>query len=371
MDSQDIRATSATGESASESVRAATTKTIDPTRVSVIVTVLNERASIATLLESLRTQTLPPDEVVIVDGGSTDGTLEELEASAGKSAWPLLVLSRPGANISVGRNVAIEAAAGPIIASTDAGVRLEPSWLENLIAPIVGGATARVTAGFFVADPVGAFETALGAATLPTAGEIDPLSFLPSSRSVAFYKADWRSAGGYPEWLDYCEDLVFDFRLMEEAGAAMFAPEAVARFRPRPSLRAFWKQYFRYARGDGKADLWRARHIIRYATYLVAAPVLIALAISAHRAWALGLVVGLAAMLRRPIARLTAQWSSLTTIERSAALIWLPIIRVTGDLAKMAGYPAGLAWRIRHRPPEWRSEGSEAAEGAAMGRWLR
>src|ERR1051326_5124056 len=49
-----------------------------------------------------------------------------------------------------------------------------------------------------------------------------------------------------------------------------FAPEAIAWFRPRPSLAAFFRQYYRYARGDGKADLWRARHTIRYATYLTA-----------------------------------------------------------------------------------------------------
>ena len=46
-------------------------------------------------------------------------------------------------------------------------------------------------------------------------------------------------------------------------------------FVPRESLRSFWTQYYRYARGDGKADLWRKRHAIRYATYFVAFPALI------------------------------------------------------------------------------------------------
>ncbi len=43
-------------------------------RVSVIATVLNEAGSIDLLLDSLAGQTRPPDEVVIVDGGSSDGT---------------------------------------------------------------------------------------------------------------------------------------------------------------------------------------------------------------------------------------------------------------------------------------------------------
>ena len=82
--------------------------------------------------------------------------------------------------------------------------------------------------------------------------------------------------GGYPEWLDYCEDLIFDLRLRNLVGPFVFAPEALVYFRPRPNLRAFFVQYYRYARGDGKADLWRRRHAIRYLTYLVAAPLVAA-----------------------------------------------------------------------------------------------
>ena len=101
-----------------------------------------------------------------------------------------------------------------------------------------------------------------------------PETFLPSSRSVAFRKAAWITAGGYPEWIDYCEDLIFDLRLREIAAPMIFEPGALVYFRPRPSLNAFYRQYYRYARGDGKADLWRKRHAIRYATYLIAAPLI-------------------------------------------------------------------------------------------------
>ena len=53
----------------------------------------------------------------------------------------------------------------------------------------------------------------------PTRDEVDPATFLPSSRSVAFRKAAWAAVGGYPEWLDYCEDLVFDLSLRERGAA--------------------------------------------------------------------------------------------------------------------------------------------------------
>ena len=94
--------------------------------VSVIVTTLNEAGSIHRLLDSLAAQTRLPDEVVICDGGSTDGTVELLEA---ERRFPLRLIQRPGANISQGRNTAIRAAHGPVIAVTNAGVRLDPHWL--------------------------------------------------------------------------------------------------------------------------------------------------------------------------------------------------------------------------------------------------
>jgi glycosyltransferase involved in cell wall biosynthesis len=314
---------------------------------------LNEAAAVGGLLDSLAQQTRRPDQVVIVDGGSTDGTLELLEDRAATGDLALEVLSRPGVNISAGRNAGVRSAHGPLIACTDAGVRLVPEWLEELSTPLASG--AQFVSGWFVADPIGAFETALGAATLPHLREIDPESFLPSSRSVAFDKDAWAAAGGYPEWLDYCEDLIFDFRMLGHVGKPVFAPRAVARFRPRPTATAFARQYYRYARGDGKADLWRARHAVRYGVYLVLVPLLLLLSAVSSPWWLAVLGVGLAAMLRRPYRRLVGLWGNLPTADRLTAILWVPPIRVIGDIAKMVGYPVGLAWRRRVVPPEWKS----------------
>ena len=104
-------------------------------RVTVISTVLNEGEAIRRLLDSLLAQTRRPDEVVIVDGGSRDNTVAVIQEYAGR--LPLRVLVEPGANISRGRNVAIAAATGEVIASVDAGVWLEPQWLEKLVEPLM------------------------------------------------------------------------------------------------------------------------------------------------------------------------------------------------------------------------------------------
>lgn len=332
--------------------------------VSVIATVYNEIGAIDGLLATLAAQVRQPDEVVVVDGGSNDGTLERLrETVEGQGAgpgWPagirLTVISAPGANISAGRNLAIRAAQGPWIAATDAGVRLEPQWLSQLMVPADAGASW--VAGFFASDPASTFEAALGAVTLPLESEVDPSAFLPSSRSVAYRRVDALAAGGYPEWLDYCEDLVFDLRMVRAIGRPAFAPRAVAHFRPRTTLAAFGRQYYRYARGDGKANLFAKRHAVRYATYLVSIPMLLAAALAgsapwSSAAWAL-LAAGLLSMVWRPLDRLMQHWSRMGTRARLAAVALLPVLRVWGDAAKMVGFPAGWLWRLRNRPPAWR-----------------
>jgi hypothetical protein len=203
-------------------------------------------------------------------------------------------------------------------------------------------------AGFFLPDPCTLFEVAMGATVLPQLADVRPEKFLPSSRSVAFRREAWQTVGGYPEWVDYCEDLVFDLALRER-GPFAFAPKAIAYFRPRASLSAFFRQYYQYARGDGKADLWRKRHAIRYLTYLVAVPA-IALAGALLSPWWWTLyVIGAAAYTVTPYRRLVTMWGKLSAVEKIQAALLVPIIRLTGDVAKMVGYPVGVVWRLKNR----------------------
>jgi glycosyltransferase involved in cell wall biosynthesis len=323
-------------------------------RTALIATVLNEASSIDTLLASVAAQTCPPGEVVIVDGGSTDGTWERLQSWCDR--LPLAALRAPGATIARGRNLAIEAASGELIAVTDAGVRMAPDWLSRLLACVVDD--VDVVAGFFEPDAHGVFELAMGATVLPAIDDVKAASFLPSSRSVLFRRQAWQAVGGYPAWLDYCEDLVFDLALKHAGMRFVFAPHAVVWFRPRGSLKGLFRQYFLYARGDGKADLWRRRHAIRYATYVLAPW----LATRGVWGW-LVLALGVAAYARRPYERLWPRLRALSMAQRGQAVALVPLIRLTGDVAKMLGYPAGVCWRLRREVAGIRSRVSGKTTG--------
>lgn len=331
-------------------------------KVSVITTVKNEAATIASFLDFLLAQTRKPEEVVIVDGGSSDGTVDILRRYEGR--MPLKILVHPGYNISQGRNAAVAAACGEIIASTDAGVRLHPRWLEHLVAPFEEKEAPDVVSGFFVPDPRSVFEISLAATTLPSLSDIargkglprwlrrillfiEPQHFLPSSRSVAFRKTVWERVGGYPEWLDYSEDLIFDLALRRAGFRFYFELRAIVYFRPRQNLGPFLRQYFRYARGDGKARLWTGEHLMRYATYLVVVPLLALLGGLHNPLWWLLLFLGAGIYLLGPYRRLVPMMRGLKPGEKVQAILWVPIIRLGGDLAKMLGYPAGVGWRWR------------------------
>lgn len=318
-------------------------KTAHETRqnTSLIATVLNEEASLPAFLASLEAQTVHPAEIVVVDGGSSDRTVQQLRAWTPLCGCQVIVHAAPGAGISAGRNLAIERATNEQMVITDAGTVQRSDWFATLTAPWDRDPDA-VIAGFF--EPAGDtfWSRTIAAVITPTRAEIDPRRFQPSSRSVAFPRSVWREVGGYPEWLDYCEDLVFDLAIRKSGRQFTFAPDAVVAWLGRPSLLEFAKQYYRYARGDGKAGLFPRRHGLRYGAYAFA---MIAWWISP---W-LFLVgaVGFAAYVRTSLRRVWERRTMFRPPAAAAALLTAPLVVVVGDVAKMAGYPPGVAWRRR------------------------
>lgn len=308
-------------------------------KVTLISTVLNCVDRIEPFLASLTAQTRAPDEVVIVDGGSTDGTADRLRADE-----RVTVIDAPGANISEGRNRAIARATHAVIAATDADCELDPGWLAAIVAPVEAG--ADVAAGFYEPIPGGFLQTCVAALNLPLdPAEVDPGTFMPSARSVAFRRDAVEAEGGYPEWLDIGEDMWMNHRWRERNLDIRFAPDAVVRWPLRSDLGSTWMQYFRYARGDALAGLYPERHALRFAVYggLV-------VAVASHRTWPKVLAVtGAVVYARTPVRR---AWARIQApARRVTATVAVPALLALTDTAKIAGYAAGLARRFSERGP--------------------
>lgn len=303
-------------------------------KVSLILTLLNEADTLESTLKGIDDQTRAPDQTVIVDGGSTDRTLQILQAWVAERP-SFIVRTKPGANIATGRNEAIGEADGPIIAVTDAGCTPDPHWLEELTKPLER-IDVDLAMGFYRPDPQSRFERLICCLNLPDAEEIDPTKFMPSSRSVAFKKYVWERTGGYPEWLAVGEDMHFNFAVLQKGFKRTFVPQAVVSWRLRPDLGSTLRQYFRYAQGDGQAAMYPRRHALRFATY-AGGLALLGAAVRKPTLLAVPAVVGAFRMLpayQRARRRLSPN-------EAAIAVVTLPAYEMLIDAAKMAGYLSG------------------------------
>jgi len=232
--------------------------------VSVTATVLNEVDDIDGLVSTLTRQTLAPREVIVVDGGSTDGTWEHLQAA--QSRFPNLVAIRdescnlkasPGP-IARGRNVGISAATAEVVACADAGCIYDPEWLVRLTAPILNGSAEYALGGSCV-DPRD--QTLWDLASAPFFGlkqRADGTTKSCTARSMAFRKSLWQRVGGFPETSFLGEDTMFDLRVRKLVTPA-YADRAQAIYRPRHTLKSALSMMARYGVADGVMGTRRSR----------------------------------------------------------------------------------------------------------------
>jgi len=238
----------------------------------LIATLFNEADNVSRWWESIARQTVLPDEIVIVDGGSKDGTWEKLQALAGLSPVPVR-LKQQRCNIAEGRNLAIAMTDAEIIASSDAGSFVDPHWfgeitrplLENPAIDIVGGKSVPLAENDFQKFVAG-FDSAPG----PTTGKL----VQASGRNTAYRRTTWADVGGYPEWLTLtAEDALFNFQL-EKAGKQFFyQPSALVSWLVRENPAAYFKMLYSYGYGAAEARLDSA-YFLRRATIAVLPPLL-------------------------------------------------------------------------------------------------
>jgi glycosyltransferase involved in cell wall biosynthesis len=215
------------------------------------MTVKNEEKSIGQLMQSILAQSQLPDEIVIVDGGSTDRTLEILAGYQRTRPSLIRVLSFNALNIAEGRNISIKEARYDCIASADAGVQYPAEWLRNLLGPFQNDESIDIVAGFFEPQSESVFEECVGILLYPHSASMVWEKFLPSGRSAAFRKSVWQALNGYAEWLPQGvgEDADFFLRAYNAGYKFAYAKDATCYWRPRQNFKALFKQYYLYSKG--------------------------------------------------------------------------------------------------------------------------
>jgi len=324
--------------------------------ISIVVPLRNEERYVERLARSLLSQDYPADryEIIVADGGSTDGTLSLLAAMDPEGR--VRVLPNPGRTAPAALNVAIAAARGEIVTRVDGHSFVAPDYLSRIVA-VMEETGAAVVGGPVRMEADTPFRRALVEALYaPIAVGSVPYRTLTTRAEVAslqtgsFRREVLERVGPFDEALAVVEDLDMNTRIRKAGYALLLDPSIRFWYLPRASLSALWRQI--YTVGLVKArilrkhpDIFRWKYVLPSAFVLglggAALAVLTPLrALGAAAIAAYALVVLLFALSRVP--RLGAGAARLLAI--------LPTLHVGYGLGFLSGATEKLL-RRESKPP--------------------
>jgi glycosyltransferase involved in cell wall biosynthesis len=312
-----------------------------------VITVLNEGAELARVVGSLVPQLFDGDEILIVDGGSTDSSILDLPPHPA-----VRVDVVPGAGISAGRNHGVRLARNSVIVCTDAGCAPEPGFVDGFRRAFAVAEPPSLVSGVYNVLARDAMEHAQALACYPQHAEVRrPSLFVRAytmlfgtgfdprfavGRCVAFSRAAWIKAGGFPEHLATGEDVSFGLAVAAD-GDCVASTDAVVGWQQREGLQATWRMYRGYGRAstDGGNRKLLARDGARASAYVIAPLVL------AHPRGRWLVAAGAGAYLSLPVVRAVRARAGLATVAL------LPLALAVKDLGKVTGALHGLSLRRR------------------------
>jgi GT2 family glycosyltransferase len=234
-------------------------------RTATVVICTRDRADmLARTLASLREQTRPPDQIVVVDNASRDEATRAVALMAGVD---YVREDRPGLDIA--RNRGARAATGEIVAYTDDDVAVHPRWLERLIeafdSPSVAAVTGLVLPGELETDSQIVFERHWGFGRGFRRIDFDrdyfathrhhgcPVWRIGAGASMAFRRETFASVGYFDERLDVgaagcCGDSEYWYRILAAGLTCRYESSAVAFHFHRRERDALARQIFAYMR---------------------------------------------------------------------------------------------------------------------------
>jgi glycosyltransferase involved in cell wall biosynthesis len=228
-------------------------------KVSVVVCAYNAERTMDACLASLAVLNYPDYEVIVVNDGSRDRTLEIAEG------YPFCrIVSQPNKGLSVARNVGAETATGEIVAYTDSDCVVDPDWLAYLVAKMEASRLAACGGPNFP-PPENRLVPAAVAVAPGGPNHVllsDEVAEHIAGCNMAFRRDALLGLGGFdPVYRAAGDDVDICWRFQDAGYVIGFAPAAIVWHFRRNTVKAYCNQQ----RGYGKAEaLVYSKHPFRF-----------------------------------------------------------------------------------------------------------
>ena len=308
--------------------------------VTVIVPARDEERSIGATLTALRRQSYSALQIVVVDSGSTDGTVAVVERHMAEDPRVEL-LHNPRGIIPAALNIALAAARGRWLVRMDAHSTVDETYVGRAVTRLregcwggVGGrkdGCGTTPAGRAIAAAL-ASRFGVGGSLYHYGTQEQEVDHIPFG---AYPTELVRRLGGWDERLLANEDFEFDYRVRRSGAPLLFDPALRISWQSRQTVGALYRQYRRY--GRSKVDVARLHPDslrLRHLAPPLLVPYLAAAVAVARRRPALG-----TALLAPYVAGLTvASARSARSLDDPAARAYLP----AAFLAMHVGWGLGV-----------------------------
>ncbi|CAN5303811.1 glycosyltransferase family 2 protein [soil metagenome] len=329
-------------------------------RVALLMPSLNEAATVGAAMASIRASTRLPDEIIVIDGGSTDGT-ERLLHDCAASGMPVRFLLRPGMLPGAARNEGAKNSECDVLLFLDFGNVIDSHWIEEMARPFEADPRIEAVGGLYEPLMTNDFEYCVAAiqyhdATLFAGLSRDEqLARVPGKirlggLGMAVRRDTFLRLGGQPHWLRAGEDWLFGQKLLDSEAPVGVALGARLYHHMRPTPGDLFRQNRLYSRGEARLGIGLAAHLRRLLIY----GLVLAIFASGLFWWPLlfvGAALVIAYLQHVGAARMQRVFGGDATRGR---LGLLSLAVVTKDLGALTGYAWG-AWEWLSQP-HWRDE---------------
>ncbi len=311
--------------------------------IALIIPLKDEESTVETLVKSIKEQSLQLDEIIFVDGGSSDNTILRLKEFSGGLRGARLIEAGP-ALPGEGRNIGAQNTHCEWIAFTDAGIKLDPDWLKNLVLKTDEDPSASLIYGNYSPITDHFFEKCAAIAYVPPSreGRIRAKTIA----SCLLKKEVWEKTGGFPAWRA-TEDLVFMEKAEQLGYKAGTAPAAMLYWYLRPGLSSTYKKFKLYSKWNvwaGRQAYWHYGLLKQY----MLIPLSVLAAIFHRWYWLLLIPVWMLARVMKRIFDHRREFG-ISSLFNPAIIAGVFAVTFTIDMATFAGWIQALVNKRKYR----------------------